>query len=162
MGRDVIAFEDPSTFGSHLFWTWRKKKGSVAVNRNVARTPDPRVSQSSALNMSPICPIPGSPGSPPPAALTSVICNSFLPCQFSSFSVHHLSSFLSPLSSVIFFRISRDLFPLCPFAGSPDFPTSSSPGNRGRGSRRARWSENTPEVPGKESPEQRRLLGNLR
>ena len=76
-GRDIIAVEDLSTFGPH-FLDLAVKKESVAESRDFARTPDPRVPQSPELHVSPICHIPGSPGIPPPAVLTSVIFSGFL------------------------------------------------------------------------------------
>ena len=120
-----------------------EQEGPVAVNRNFARTPDHRVSQSPELHVSSICQFPGSPESPPPAVLTSVICNGFLPRLFSSSPLRHLFlSFLCrllPSSSVISF--------LSVLHESPDFPTSASPRNRGRGTHRVRRPENTPKVP---------------
>ena len=115
-GRDIIAFEDLSTSGPHFFGLG-DKKGSVVVNRNFARTPDPRVPQSPELHVSAICQFPGSTGIPPPAALTSVKCNGFFPVYFLLPPIRHLSSFL-------FFTESSPLFvcnlpPLCPLLALP-------------------------------------------
>ena len=86
--------------------------GPVPVNRIFARTPDPRVSQSPALHVSSIFQFPGSPGIPPPAALTSGKCNGFLLRIFSSFSVRHLPSFLFFMKSSSL--VVRNLSPICP------------------------------------------------
>ena len=110
-GRNVIAFEDLSTSGPR-FPGLGGKKGSVAANRNLARTPDPRVSQAPDLHVSSICQIPGSPGIPPPAALTFVICNGFRLRLFSSCALRHLSSFLLFMRSSSL--VARNQSPLCP------------------------------------------------
>ena len=89
----------------------------MAANRIFARTPDPRVSRSPALHMSSICQFPGPPEIPPPAALTSAICNGLPLRLFSSFSVRRLPSFLFPLSSSS--RVVRNLSPLCPLPNLP-------------------------------------------
>ena len=104
------------------------KKGSVAVNRNFARTPDPRVSQSPAHHVSSICQFPGPPGVSPTAVLTSVICNGFRLSLFSSFSVRRLPSFLFPLSSSSL--VVRNLAPLCPL---PNLPIPRPPHFTGTG-----------------------------
>ena len=88
-----------------------EKKGSVAVDRNFARTPDPPAPQSPALHVSSICQFPGSPGIPPPAALTPSKCNGYLLRLFPSFSVRPLPSFLFMKSSSL---VVRNLPPICP------------------------------------------------
>ena len=92
----------------------------MAVNRNFARTPGPRVSQSLDSHVSSICQLPGPPGIPPPAALTSVICNGFLLRLFllPPSVIFLLSSFLwnlPPLSSVIFRPTALCLIPQSPY-----------------------------------------------
>ena len=130
----------------------------MAVNRNFARTLETRVSHPPELHTSPICQFPGSPGIPPPAVLTSVVCNGFRRRLFSSFPPP--SRFLFPLIYEIFFPCRLQSFSPLSFAGSFNFPNSSSPRNRGRRTRRVRQSEKTPKVPGRESPEQARFRGN--
>ena len=132
----------------------------MAVNRNFARTPDPRVSQFPELHVSSICQFPGPPGIPPPAALPSGKCNGYLLRLFSSFALRHLSSFLffANSSSLVVCNLS----PLCPL---PDLSISLPPhppetgaaepaARRGRRKRR--------KFPGRKSPAQRRFRGNLR
>ena len=95
-GSERNSFRGPEQFQTPYFVDLAEKKESAAENRNFARTPGHRVPQSPELHASSICQIPGFPGIPPPAALTSLIFTGFLPRLFSSFSVLHLSSFLFP------------------------------------------------------------------
>ena len=115
-------FRGPEHFRTPLFLDLAVKKESVAVNRNFARTPDPRVSQSTELHVSSICRFPGSPGIPPPAVLTSVICNGFLSRLRTSFPLRHLPSFLFFMESSPL--VSCNLSPLCPM---PDLSISRPP-----------------------------------
>ena len=88
----------------------------MAVNRNFARTPGRRVSQTPDSHASPICQLPGPPGIPPPAALTSVICNGFL-LRF--FAFRRPSSFFFRRSSAIFVHRLPLSFSSLPFSNLP-------------------------------------------
>ena len=123
----------------------------MAVNRNFARTPGRRVSQTPDSHASPICQLPGPPGIPPPAALTSVICNGFLLRLFSASPLRHLPSFL-------FFMESSPLVvcnfpPHCPLLDPsiplpPHLPETGAAEPAVFGGRRKRR-----KFPGRKSPE---------
>ena len=128
----------------------------MAASRNLARTPDVRVPQSPELHASSICQLPGPPGIPPPAALTSVNCSGFLLRLFSSFALRHLPSFLFFMNSSSL--VVCNLSPLCPF---PDLSISQPPHLPetraakpavfgGRGKRRKFWggAPGTKKIPG--------------